>query len=203
MRPLTLCLLLVFSTAPSMGQSVESADVEITTEPWYSTFSIIAFDPETNQHGVAVQSRAFAAGAAVPWAAAGVGAVATQARANRLYGPKAMVLLKQGLSPEQVIKRITEEDPERDRRQVAVMDAKGRSAVYTGKHVIDRGSDPDDPVHLGSYAGHVTGENLSAQGNTLASRAVVLSHGRGLSERNRDDGRATDGRPGRRPGQRW
>jgi uncharacterized Ntn-hydrolase superfamily protein len=142
-------------------------------DPWFGTFSIIAFDPATNEFGVGVQSRAFGAGAAVPYAKAGVGAVATQASANRMYGPKAIALLEQGLSPAEVVKRITDEDPGRDTRQVAVIDAKGRSAVYTGKRVIDRNSDPNDPVHLGGFAGHVTGENFSVQGNTLASVAVV------------------------------
>jgi uncharacterized Ntn-hydrolase superfamily protein len=142
-------------------------------DPWFGTFSIIAFDPATNELGVGVQSRAFGAGAAVPYAKPGVGAVATQASANRQYGPKAIALLEQGLSPADVVKRITDEDPGRDTRQVAVIDTKGRSAVYTGKRVIDRNSDPKDLVHLGGYAGHVTGENFSAQGNTLASSAVV------------------------------
>lgn len=142
-------------------------------DPWFGTFSIIAFDPATNEFGVGVQSRAFGAGAAVPYAKVGVGAVATQASANRTYGPKAIALLEQGLSPAEVVKRITDDDPGRDTRQVAVIDGKGRSAVYTGRRVIDRNSDPKDLVHLGGYAGHVTGENFSAQGNTLASAAVV------------------------------
>jgi uncharacterized Ntn-hydrolase superfamily protein len=140
---------------------------------WVSTFSIIAFDPETGQLGVGVQSRAFAAGAIVPWAKAGVGAVATQAAANRTYGPKAIALLEQGLSPADVVKKITDDDPDRDRRQVAVIDAKGRSAAYTGKHVIDRNSDPKDRVHLGGWAGSRQSVNFSVQGNTLASEAVV------------------------------
>ena len=147
----------------------------LTADPWFSTFSIIAFDPASGELGVGVQSRAFAAGAAVPYAKAGVGAVATQAAANRLYGPKAIALLEQGLSPAEVVKKITDEDPGRDTRQVAVMDAKGRSAVYTGRRVIDRNSDPADPVHLGGWAGHVTRTNLSVQGNTLASEAVVTA----------------------------
>ena len=142
-------------------------------DPWFGTFSIIAFDPATNELGVGVQSRAFGAGAAVPYAKPGVGAVATQASANRQYGPKAIALLEQGLSPSDVVKRITDDDPGRDTRQVAVIDTKGRSAVYTGKRVIDRNADPKDLVHLGGYAGHVSGENFSAQGNTLASAAVV------------------------------
>jgi uncharacterized Ntn-hydrolase superfamily protein len=120
-----------------------------------------------------VQSRAFGAGAAVPFAKPGVGAVATQASANRQYGPKAIALLEQGLSVEEVVTRITDEDPGRDTRQVAVIDAKGRSAVYTGRRVIDRNSDKNYPVHYGGYAGHVTGPNYSVQGNTLASVEVV------------------------------
>jgi uncharacterized Ntn-hydrolase superfamily protein len=142
-------------------------------DPWFSTFSIIAFDAATNDFGVAVQSRAFAAGAAVPYAKAGVGAVATQASANRQYGPKAIALLEQGLSPAEVVKKITDDDPGRDTRQVAVIDTKGRSAVYTGKHVIDRNSDPKDLVHFGGYAGHVSGKDFSVQGNTLKSEDVV------------------------------
>jgi uncharacterized Ntn-hydrolase superfamily protein len=141
--------------------------------PWFGTFSIIAFDPATSELGVGVQPRAFGAGAAVPFAKPGVGAVATQASANRQYGPKAIALLEQGLSPEEVVARITADDPGRDTRQVAVIDTTGRSAVYTGKRVIDRNSDPRDLVHLGGYAGHVTGVNFSVQGNTLASAAVV------------------------------
>lgn len=153
--------------APRVTPAVSSPD------PWFGTFSIIAVDPATNELGVGVQSRAFGAGAAVPYVKPGVGAVATQASANRQYGPKAIALLEQGLSPADVVKRITDEDPGRDTRQVAVIDTKGRSAVYTGKRVIDRNSDPKDLVHLGGYAGHVSGVNFSAQGNTLASEEVV------------------------------
>ena len=155
-----------------------------TTVPddWFSTFSILVHDPATNQHGVAVQSRAFGAGAAVPYAKAGVGAVATQAAANRTYGPKAIALLEQGLSPEEVVKRITDEDPLRDRRQVAVMDARGNAAVFTGSTVISRNSDPADLVHLGAWAGHVIHPNVSAQGNTLASEAVVRAMARAYLE---------------------
>lgn len=144
-----------------------------SADPWFSTFSIIAFDPATNEFGVGVQSRAFGAGAAVPYAEPGVGAIATQANANRSFGPKAIALLKQGLSAAEIVKKITDDDPGRDSRQVAVIDAKGRSAVYTGKRVIDRNNDPKDIVHYGGYAGHITGKNFSVQGNTLASIEVV------------------------------
>src|SRR5947199_2008222 len=159
-----LLTLAVLAGAPCLAQDALPA-----ADPWFSTFSIIAFDPATNELGVAVQSRAFAAGAAVPFAKPGVGAVATQASANRLYGPKAIALLELGLGPAEVVKRITDEDPGRDTRQVGVIDTKGRSALYTGKRVIDRNADPKDPVHFGAWAGHFTGRNFSVQGNTLAS----------------------------------
>ena len=145
----------------------------IAADPWFGTFSIIALDPATSELGVGVQARAFGAGAAVPYAKPGVGAVATQASANRQYGPKAIALLEQGLPVEDVVKRITDEDAGRATRQVAVIDAKGRSAVYTGRRVIERNSDRNDPVHYGGYAGHVSGPNYSVQGNTLASVEVV------------------------------
>jgi uncharacterized Ntn-hydrolase superfamily protein len=170
MKKVLIALALTATLHAQDGKSKPTTD---GPDPWFGTFSIIAFDPATNEFGVGVQSRAFGAGAAVPYAKAGVGAVATQASANRTYGPKAIALLEQGLSPAEVVKRITDEDPGRDTRQVGVIDNKGRSAVYTGKRVIDRNSDPKDLVHLGGYAGHVTGENFSVQGNTLASRAVV------------------------------
>ena len=165
-----ILLAVAMSGASTVAQQVPPAD---SADPWFGTFSIIAFDPATGDLGVGVQSRAFGAGAAVPYAKPGVGAVATQASANRSYGPKAIALLEQGLTPEDVIKRITDEDDGRDTRQVAVIDAKGRSAVYTGRRVIERNSDPKDLVHLGGYAGHVSGTNYSVQGNTLASIEVV------------------------------
>jgi uncharacterized Ntn-hydrolase superfamily protein len=168
-----LALLLVLIATPVLAQSSSAPRDASAPDPWFSTFSIIAFDPATKEFGVGVQSRAFGAGAAVPFAEAGVGAVATQASANRQYGPKAIALLKQGLSPLEVVKRITDEDPGRDSRQVAVIDAQGRSAVYTGKRVIDRNFNKNDPVHFGGYAGHVTGKAYSVQGNTLASEDVL------------------------------
>src|SRR5215510_9466802 len=142
MRKLLIALV-VGAAVPCLAQEKSAPD------PWFGTFSIIAFDPATNELGVGVQSRAFGAGAAVPFAKPGVGAVATQASANRQYGPKAIALLEQGLSVDEVVKRITDEDPGRDTRKVAVIDAKGRSAVYTGKRVIDRNFKKTDPVNYG------------------------------------------------------
>jgi uncharacterized Ntn-hydrolase superfamily protein len=142
--------------------ALTAAAIAQTSDPWFSTFSIIAWDPATQELGVAVESRAFGAGAAVPYAKPGVGAVATQAAANRLYGAKAIALLEKGRTPTEVVKQITDEDPGRDSRQVAVLDIQGRSAVFTGKTTL---------THV--YAGHVTGKNFSVQGNTLAGEDVV------------------------------
>src|SRR6185436_3007865 len=97
-----------------------------------ATFSIVARDPATGELGIAVQSRAFRAGAIVPYAKAGVGAIATQAAANQSYGPKGIALLEQKLSPEEVVKRLTDEDSARDTRQLAIIDASGRVKAYTG-----------------------------------------------------------------------
>ena len=174
----------VGASGQALAQNVNVPWDEAPSNPdrWFSTFSIIAYDPETQELGVGVQSRAFGAGAAVPYAVAGVGAVATQAAANRHYGPKAIELLKQGLSPAEVVKRLTDEDPGRDSRQLAVINAKGESAVYTGKRVLDRNSDKADLLHLGGYAGSVTGRTFSVQGNTLASEEVVKSMARAFEQ---------------------
>jgi uncharacterized Ntn-hydrolase superfamily protein len=180
MNRLAVASLLVLGLAGHASAQSPAVGLDDPAQPerWFATFSIIAFDPTTGELGVGVQSHAFTAGAAVPYAIPGVGAVATQAAANRLYGPKAIELLKQGLSPADVVKRLTDEDPGRDTRQLAVIDAAGRSAVYTGKHVIDRNFDKSDVVHLGGYAGHISGRNFSVQGNTLASEDVLKNMAR-------------------------
>ena len=94
MRGLLVALVVTVSI---WGQAAGGHASAPEADPWFATFSMIAFDPATNELGVGVQSRAFAAGAAVPYAKPGVGAVATQASANRQYGPKAIALLEQGL----------------------------------------------------------------------------------------------------------
>ena len=125
-----------------------------------ATFSIVARDPVTEELGVAVQSRAFRAAAIVSYAKAGVGAIATQASANQSYGPRGLALLEQGLSPAEVVERLTSTDEGRDRRQLAVIDAQGRVRAYTGSLTSE-------------WAGHIEGENYSVQGNILASEEVV------------------------------
>jgi uncharacterized Ntn-hydrolase superfamily protein len=138
-----------------------------------STFSIIAFDPETEELGVGVQSRAFRAGAIVSWAEAGIGAVATQASANQLYKARAIGLLKEGYSPQEAVDIMTGEDPGRAVRQVAVIDVQGRIGAHTG---ADRVARP------GQYAGHIMRTNYSVQGNTLAGPWVLTEMARVYEE---------------------
>ena len=144
----TLCVLCVLSG------STQAADRPV------ATYSIVAFDPATGDLGIAVQSKVFGVGSVVPWAKAGVGAVATQSYANTTYGPEGLKLMADGKTPEAVLKQLTEADPARALRQVGMVDAKGRAASFTGKRCND-------------WAGHKVGKHYAAQGNLLAGEAVV------------------------------
>ena len=96
------------------------------------TFSIVGHDPQTGDLGIAVQSKFLAVGAVVPWAKAGVGAIATQSWANTTYGPHGLELLAAGKSAEEAVVALTAEDEHADQRQVGIVDALGRSATYSG-----------------------------------------------------------------------
>lgn len=123
------------------------------------TYSIVARDPDTGELGVAVQSHWFSVGPIVPWAAPGVGAVATQANAEVAYGPRALALLREGLDAQQALDQLLDEDPGAAGRQVAVLDTAGRVAVHTGEACIP-------------FAGHATGEGVSCQANIMSSERV-------------------------------
>lgn len=125
-----------------------------------ATFSIVGFDPETGELGIAVASKFLGVGAVVPWAKAGVGAVATQSFANTAFGPDGLKLLEDGASAEQALEKLLAADAEKESRQVGIVDAKGRSATFTGEGCYD-------------WAGGIHGENFAAQGNILAGEAVV------------------------------
>src|SRR5271166_4476502 len=130
--------------------------------PVPATFSIIGFDPETNELGVTVESRFLSVGAVVPWVEGGVGAIATQSWANTTYGPRGLDLLKRGVATDEVIRAITKDDENAAERQVGIVDAHGRSATYTGAQCKD-------------WAGGAAGPNYAAQGNILTGQAVVDS----------------------------
>lgn len=125
-----------------------------------STFSIIARDPKTGELGIAVQSKFIAVGGVVPYASAGVGAVATQAWGNVLYGPRGIDLLSSGKNPTEVIEMLTSADPLRNKRQLAVIGPIGKPSHYTGSECLD-------------WAGGKRGDHFSAQGNLLAGPRVI------------------------------
>jgi uncharacterized Ntn-hydrolase superfamily protein len=125
-----------------------------------ATFSIVAFDPETDSLGVAIQSKFLAVGSVVPWARAGVGAVATQAMANYNYGPRGLGLMAEGHPARQTVEALTSADEDREHRQVGVVDAGGRASTFTGSACFD-------------WAGGVTGEHYAAQGNILVGEETV------------------------------
>jgi len=135
--------------------------------PTVSTFSIVAIDPQNGDLGVAVASRYFSVGSVVPWAMAGVGAVATQANVNVGYGQQAIDLLRQGMSAQEVLKKILADDKfeGKDGRQVAIVDAKGNVAAFTG---------PNAP----KWAGDRQGKTWSAQGNILVGPQVPEAMGK-------------------------
>jgi uncharacterized Ntn-hydrolase superfamily protein len=127
--------------------------------PVAHTFSIVARDPATGELGVAVQSHYYSVGPIVPWAAAGVGAVATQSLVLVDYGPNGLDLMRGGLTAQQALDSLVKADAHNEARQVAMVDAKGNVAAYTGKDCI-----PD--------AGHHTGAQYSVQANLMANPTV-------------------------------
>jgi len=131
-------------------------------EPVVATYSIAACDLEAGQWGVAVQSKFLSVGSVVPWAEPEVGAIATQAYANPSYGPNGLALLREGLSAEEVVERLTTEDEGRDDRQLGIVDSRGGSASWTGPGCNE-------------WAGHRTGPGYAAQGNILVGEETVAA----------------------------
>ncbi|MCM3880149.1 MAG: DUF1028 domain-containing protein [Vicinamibacterales bacterium] len=128
-------------------------------DPLVHTFSIVARDPATGEMGVAVQSHWFSVGSIVTWAEAGVGAVATQALAEPAYGPRALDLMRTGIAAPAALDQLVAADEGRDGRQVAMVDASGRVAAFTGKKTI-------------AAAGHRVGATYSVQANMMANDKV-------------------------------
>jgi len=143
-----------------------------------ATYSLAACDLEARQWGVATQSKFLGVGSVVPWAEPQVGAIPTQAWANPRYGPDGLALLREGLSAERVVERLTSADEGRDHRQLGVVDGNGGSATYSGAECMD-------------WAGGRTGPCYAAQGNILVSAETVdaiaetfeATSGRPLAER--------------------
>lgn len=156
MRPSALSLvssamtLVLFPAAPAAARAAD---------PLAHTYSIVARDPKTGDFGVAVQSHWFSVGPTVPWAEAGVGAVATQSFVRVDYGPKGLALMRGGKSAEQALQELLAADPQKDVRQVAMVDAQGRVATWTGLRCI-------------AAAGHRQGAGYSVQANLMDKPTV-------------------------------
>ncbi|MGN7176000.1 DUF1028 domain-containing protein [Cytobacillus sp. SAFR-174] len=128
------------------------------------TFSIVGYDPKEKEWGIAVQSKFLGVGAVVPFAKAGIGAVATQSYANTSYGPRALQLMEEGKTAEEALEIITKDDPEKELRQVGLLDSMGTPATFTGEGCYD-------------WAGGMTGPHYAAQGNILVDEKTVEAMG--------------------------
>ena len=152
MKPvITIVFVLLFSCGA--GLCYAGADAVSGVRP-VNTYSIVARDPKTGQLGVAVQSHWFAVGQLVPWARAGVGAVATQSFIDIRYGRAGLELMAAGVPADTALVQLLKADPSPGVRQVGMIDAQGRIAQHTGKQCI-------------RYAGHLAGENFAVQANLM------------------------------------
>ena len=170
MRRLLMAALIALSVLTiSVSHAASQSKPASSTMPWnpVATFSILGVDPNTSEIGAAVQSRVFSVGNGVLWAEADAGAVATQAVVDVSYGPKGLELLRTGLAPKEIIRKILEADTDprptdwtKQGRQFAVINARGEVAAHTGPKAS-------------AWAGDKQGKYCTAQGNILAGPAVV------------------------------
>ena len=164
----TLVILLLLAIVPSMPivPGIASDKPSIPLRPVH-TFSIVARDPDTGELGVAVQSHWFSVGPIVPWAEAGVGAVATQSFVDPSYGKNGLELMRGGKSAPDTLKELLAKDEGREVRLVAMIDAQGRVDAWTGKNDIQA-------------AGHIVGKNFSVQANLMLNDKVWPAMARGF-----------------------
>ncbi len=162
-------LLLVFPFFAIVAALPAASDPQPEPPEVVATFSVVGYDPNTKEWGVAVASKFLAVGSVVPWAEADAGAVATQSFANTKFGPKGLELMREGKTAEETIKALTDDDDGRDSRQVGVIDAKGNAATYTGKKCQ-------------AWAGGKTGKHYACQGNILAGPEVVDAMAKAFEE---------------------
>jgi len=154
----SITVLLAISFFASVSATQEAAKAPVPLRPVH-TFSIVARDPATGELGVAVQSHWFSVGPIVPWAEAGVGAVATQSFVDPSYGKNGLELMRSGKSAPDTLKELLAKDEGRDVRQVAMIDAQGRVDAWTGKNDIQA-------------AGHIVGKNFSVQANLMLNDKI-------------------------------
>lgn len=160
---------------PSSGSEAAPSD------PFASTFSIAAIDLNTGDVGVAVQSKFPNVRPIVPWAEAGVGAIATQSFINVSYGPKGLSLLRNGATAEEALKILIANDTNRDVRQVGIVDAKGNAASWTGKECFEWAGGITG-LNSGGKGIVITGNGFAAQGNTLVGKETVEAMAKSFQE---------------------
>ncbi len=164
---LSLCLGLLGENSHTFAQGPPSPEASgkagMARTPagdWVSTFSLVARDPATGEHGIVVASKYLAVGSAVPFANASVGAVATQSFVNVEFGPKGLALLAKGIEPAKAVEELLKEDEGREIRQLGIVDEKNPPAAFTGSKCLP-------------WAGHKLGKDYAAQGNLLAGPQVI------------------------------
>ena len=156
---LLLALVVAFAIMPASYSQRKKIGIAVSPLRPVHTFSIIARDPDTGELGVAVQSHWFSVGPIVPWAEAGVGAVATQSFVDPSYGKLGLELMRAGKSAPDALKSLLAGDESREVRQVAMIDIQGRVEAWTGKNDIQA-------------AGHIVGKNFSVQANLMLNDKV-------------------------------
>lgn len=160
-RPTAIAVCIAATLAACTTRNLPATDGHASaTEKIVATYSIVAFDPGTGDLGVAVQSKFFGVGSVVPWTKSGVGAIATQAMANVGYGSDGLKLLGEGHDAGETIKLLTAADARQAVRQCGIVDARGRSATFTGGECLP-------------FAGGRTGKHFAIQGNILAGAKVI------------------------------
>ena len=160
------CLALFFSADILVAQKTKQG------EPFAHTYSIVARDAKTGEIAVGVQSHWFSVGTVVPWAKAGVGAIATQSFVNIEYGRRGIPLLEKGVSPEEMFETIAKRDEGKAFRQVGIIDVDGNTFAHTGEKNI-------------KFADHITGENFSVQANMMKSETVVPAMAKAFQKYNK------------------
>ncbi len=161
---------LFFLIAARPDRSLQQA--QASSDPFASTFSIVGLDPLTGDVGVAVESKFPNVRPIVPWAEAGVGAIATQSFINVSYGPKGLSLLRNGATAEEALRILIVNDSNREVRQLGIIDAKGNSASWTGRECFDWAGGITGTTSGGKGV-VITGKGFAAQGNTLVGKETV------------------------------
>jgi uncharacterized Ntn-hydrolase superfamily protein len=168
--PLGLIGLLLTAAVACTSKPAAFPPVPEPAGDWAATFSIVAFDPARKEWGVAVASKYLAVGAVVPFARAGVGAVATQSFVNPTLGPRGLELMADGKTAEEALEAIKKEDSGIAGRQLGLIDAKGNSVTFSGKGCF-------------AWAGGKTGKHYACQGNILTGADVVDAMAKAYEDR--------------------